>query len=1010
MNSLEELNSYNTTFTLPYNDLRPAGVTFDRAAPINQVYQFVGAGLHLISPGIEITSISNYSLANVRFRVILEGSMPSNVSWTTLPPTVTVDTSVPNQVTLSGIRSTADWEQIRLLYWNLPSNFESYDIWNLKCQIIYFDGETNQEMIVSWLVYDIDHYYLAAFPISTSMNCTANATKNVLSIGLRAESTFYCEPRIAKLVATSTLHCNYIRYRNNEAAISSNATVDVTAFALEFINSSYRFAVGYNVPNQLFLDNTMYVSSELPAGTLYNLSWTITNTGGNAHFASIDSPYVDISQNITSYTLAQLNTFLQKLVLRMTLPNKVTNTECQMTFVVSAPLYGISSNTSFDLSHRYYIVNSSANLYSGSVIGCPPKPPTSASATLISEFSTYCVVKLPSWSVKYRVTGTSATYRTLNIWITMPTDIAQINWGDGATTTVTVGSNIKYTHVYSGTGTFTVSIPDDTRITKISVSASSGSSTTSYPQLIEVISWGSWIDVTDLYSRFLATGSAALTKVPNWLPPYHRQGSLISGCSLLNDSNISNWKTHKMYDMASFFSGCSTFNQSLDGWNTSNVTVSMNYMFRNASSFNQSVAHFDLSNVQSLYYMFSGASAFNQPLNTWNTSNISNMSYMFQNALVFDHPLDTWDTSNVTNMSYMFNGASAFNQSLNSWNTNSATNMSNMFNGASAFNQPLNNWNTESVSNMSSMFNNALVFDQDINMWDVHLIPSAPTNFDTGTTTSWVSEEKPIWGSTGVACHMSCSTAFSTYFPKNILKTKATLTAQPVLPNLSFKVKPSATRYALVMTAYGSGTITINYGDGSGNVNYTLSPTGTHIEASYYTYGPTYTVSFISDSNLTKLEIISEYDGVPQSAAVVTITEIISWGSRTDVVQFKPGTHYLIEKIPKWKPPALTDASYFFLSCFILNDPNISYWNMSNVTNAEGMFTNCAQLNQPLNNWDTSKITNMDAMFQQAYKFDQDISSWDVHLIPTKPNAFDNGAPVTWTTAEKPRWGTAGSH
>jgi hypothetical protein len=51
----------------------------------------------------------------------------------------------------------------------------------------------------------------------------------------------------------------------------------------------------------------------------------------------------------------------------------------------------------------------------------------------------------------------------------------------------------------------------------------------------------------------------------------------------------------------------------------------------------------------------------------------------------------------------------------------------------------------------------------------------------------------------------------------------------------------------------------------------------------------------------------------------------------------------------------------------------------------------------------------MSNMFNGASVFDQDISSWDVVLISTKPTNFDLGTPVTWTTAEKPQWGTLGT-
>jgi surface protein len=72
-----------------------------------------------------------------------------------------------------------------------------------------------------------------------------------------------------------------------------------------------------------------------------------------------------------------------------------------------------------------------------------------------------------------------------------------------------------------------------------------------------------------------------------------------------------------------------------------------------------------------------------------------------------------------------------------------------MFNIASAFNQPLANWNTSKVTNMGNMFNTASVFDQNISNWNVSLIPTKPSQFDTNTPATWLTAEKPVWGTTG---------------------------------------------------------------------------------------------------------------------------------------------------------------------------------------------------------------------------------------------------------------------
>jgi surface protein len=95
-------------------------------------------------------------------------------------------------------------------------------------------------------------------------------------------------------------------------------------------------------------------------------------------------------------------------------------------------------------------------------------------------------------------------------------------------------------------------------------------------------------------------------------------------------------------------------------------------------------------------------------------------------------------------MNDMFKGATSFNQNLNSWNVSSLKETSGMFNDASSFNGDISSWITSSIYNMDLMFYNATSFNRDLSGWCVSLIPSLPTDFDTGAT-SWVLS-RPVWG------------------------------------------------------------------------------------------------------------------------------------------------------------------------------------------------------------------------------------------------------------------------
>ena len=78
---------------------------------------------------------------------------------------------------------------------------------------------------------------------------------------------------------------------------------------------------------------------------------------------------------------------------------------------------------------------------------------------------------------------------------------------------------------------------------------------------------------------------------------------------------------------------------------------------------------------------------------------------------------------------------------------------------------------------------------------------------------------------------------------------------------------------------------------------------------------------------------------------------------------------YLVVLVLKYeKPGKLTN---------VLIQP-LNDWNVSNVTDMEGMFGLALSFNQPLNNWNVSNVRNMRHMFLRAESFNQSLNNWDV--------------------------------
>ena len=66
---------------------------------------------------------------------------------------------------------------------------------------------------------------------------------------------------------------------------------------------------------------------------------------------------------------------------------------------------------------------------------------------------------------------------------------------------------------------------------------------------------------------------------------------------------------------------------------------------------------------------------------------------------------------------------------------------------------------------------------------------------------------------------------------------------------------------------------------------------------------------------------------------------------------------------------------------------DISNWDVSNVTNMNGMFLYASSFNGDISRWDVSSVTNMESMFHGS-SFTGDISRWDVSSVTNMESMF----------------------
>jgi surface protein len=326
--------------------------------------------------------------------------------------------------------------------------------------------------------------------------------------------------------------------------------------------------------------------------------------------------------------------------------------------------------------------------------------------------------------------------------------------------------------------------------------------------------------------------------------------------------------------------------------------------------------------ITSMQIMFAGNATFNDPdIVLWDVSTVTDMNTMFANCTAFNQPIGTWDVSNVTNMGGMFYGANS-----------------------TSFNQPIGGWDVSNVTNLDFFFgvpNDEILDRSNMNLsgWSVPNITTEPQE--------WIPlGGDPIWGATQtplITTWTNTNNAYVFIYSQNDLRADA-------------------------LIDWGDGTREVLVGgEFNNNVFHNFSSTGTY----------TVTIRGYLPNYQGNLAAIGGNQPLPPSNT--GLTAVTEWNSTTVSLAgaFEAGT--ALTSVPDYLPPSVVNTRYMFDNAVKINDPNIAFWDVSNVT-------------------------NMDGMFDYAVSFNQDLSNWCVSNIPSEPSEFSEG--VTGWTQPKPVWGT----
>jgi len=150
------------------------------------------------------------------------------------------------------------------------------------------------------------------------------------------------------------------------------------------------------------------------------------------------------------------------------------------------------------------------------------------------------------------------------------------------------------------------------------------------------------------------------------------------------------------------------------------------------------------------------------------------------------------------------------------------------------------------------------------------------------------------------------------------------------------------------------------------------------------------------------------------------LLDIKNWGNCqwTDMHRAFKGCYNLAAfscaDVPNFEICTSTNEMFRAASKFSGNS-SMNSWNMSNINNTAGMFSN-TPFNSPIGNWDVSNVTTLSSrysgMFQNS-SFNQDISSWDVSNVTNMTDLFGNSPfnqPINdWDVSSVIYFGTGGN-
>lgn len=296
----------------------------------------------------------------------------------------------------------------------------------------------------------------------------------------------------------------------------------------------------------------------------------------------------------------------------------------------------------------------------------------------------------------------------------------------------------------------------------------------------------------------------------------------------------------------------------------------------------------------------------------------------------------------VIDMSNMFRGCSVMDSDINNWNVVTVENMSGLFRDATLFNQPLNNWTVNNVTDMSYMFFAAESFDQPIGTW----------------RTDNVTTMRYMFGG---------AKAFNQYIN--------------YVAGVGYWNTSNVTDMVGLFQVAESFNQPLDQWDVSNVTN----------------FGGMFNGALVFNQNIN-VWVINTVSSVSMNAMFSNATAfnqpLGSWDVSmvTNMASMFSGATAFNQDLSTWDTRVSNVTSMNSMFAFTSFNQDVIDWDVSNVTDFNGMFQGNTAFNQDISNWSIKNSGSIDmrSMFSGATSFDQDLGNWNISFLRYAVNMLNN--------------------